>query len=166
MSYLCSKVVNNLVQFWILHRYCFTMQSKKTSDNDDSEYVPSKESQEQTWNSSDEEVFKAKKPVRKQRKLQKPTSRRKSHPGDSNRVSKLSAVPPPPAKSPHNNKKSEYSGDLKSDGIPLRQSMGFCPICQIPFDILKISPVAHTATCNVSGNSPGNNVWFAMSINI
>ena len=31
----------------------------------------------------------------------------------------------------------------------------FCPICQVPLNLLKISAAMHTASCNVSGNLPG-----------
>lgn len=44
--------------------------------------------------------------------------------------------------------------DVKEKESTVPQKNEFCPICQVPLSILKITPANHTANCNISANLP------------
>ncbi|KAK3931433.1 DNA cross-link repair 1A protein [Frankliniella fusca] len=122
------------------------------------------EHSENSNDDSEDDVFKPKRPIRSQKTktIINVTSPKSQSQKKSNRNKRSSKVSSPAKKSQRNTKRdekqeivqpSEEEGKKEKDDAASNHHE-FCPICQVPLSILKITPANHTATCNVPANLP------------
>ncbi len=112
--------------------------------------------QEQSDNDSEDDDFKPKKTTksRKLKTISNSTSPKKSQPQKRTRNS---------LKNGERNNLTKSQNSHQEESTPLvnvneKESNAlneFCPICQVPLSILKITPANHTANCNIPANLPG-----------